>query len=259
MVLCVGVLMIILDSTVVNVALPSIQRDLGFSQADLAWVVNAYLISFGGLLLLARRLGDLLGRRRAFLVGMVLFTTASLLCGLAESQALLIGARFVQGVGGALTTAVILGMIVTMFPEPRERGKAIGAYSFVAAAGASLGLLLGGVVTQLVDWHWIFFINIPIGIVTLLLSLRLVARDGEVPGLGRDVDTAGAGLATGAVMLAVYTIVEAGDNGWASANTLGFGAIVLALIAAFVVRESTAKAPLIPLRMFRSRNVAGAT
>ena len=257
-VLCAGVLMIILDSTIVNVALPSIQRDLGFSQANLAWVVNAYLISFGGLLLLAGRLGDLLGRRRAFLVGMVLFTTASLLCGLAESQALLISARFVQGVGGALTTAVILGMIVTMFPEPREQGKAIGAYSFVAAAGASLGLLLGGVVTQLVDWHWIFFINIPIGVVTLLLSLRLVARDGEVPGLGRDVDTAGAGLATGAVMLAVYTIVEAGDNGWGSANTLGFGAIVLALIAAFVVRESTAKAPLIPLRMFRSRNVAGA-
>jgi EmrB/QacA subfamily drug resistance transporter len=257
-VLCAGVLMIILDATVVNVALPSIQRELGFSQANLAWVVNAYLISFGGLLLLAGRLGDLLGRRRVFLVGMVLFTAASLLCGLAASQALLIGARFVQGVGGALTSAVILGMIVTMFPERREQGRAIGVYSFVAAAGASLGLLLGGVITQLIDWHWIFFINIPVGVVTLLLSLRVVARDGEVPGLGRDIDIAGAGLVTGAVMLAVYTIVKAGDYGWASARTLGFGAIVLALIAAFVVRESTAKAPLIPLRMFRSRNVTGA-
>jgi EmrB/QacA subfamily drug resistance transporter len=257
-VLCVGMLMIILDSTVVNVALPSIQRELGFSQASLAWVINAYLISFGGLLLLAGRLGDLLGRRRLFLVGLALFTTASLVCGISDDQALLIGARFVQGIGGALTSAVILGMVVTMFPEPREQAKAIGVYSFVASAGASLGLLLGGVVTQLIDWHWIFFINLPIGIVTGLLASRVVERDGEVPGLGRDVDIAGAGLVTGAVMLAVYTIVKVGDYGWGSAHTLGLGAVALALLAAFVWRESTARSPLIPLRVFRSRNVAGA-
>jgi EmrB/QacA subfamily drug resistance transporter len=257
-VLCVGVLMIILDSTVVNVALPSIQRDLGFSQANLAWVVNAYLISFGGLLLLAGRLGDLLGRRRIFLVGMVLFTAASFVCGLSNDQVLLIGARFVQGIGGALTSAVILGMVVTMFPQPREQAKAIGVYSFVASAGASLGLLLGGIITQLIDWHWIFFINLPIGVATFLLALRLVERDGEVPGLGRDVDVLGAGLVTGAVMLAVYTIVKAGDYGWGSAHTLGFGALVVALVGLFVWRESAAAAPLIPLHVFRSRNVAGA-
>src|SRR6201997_1470986 len=257
-VLCVGVLMIILDSTVVNVALPSIQRDLGFSQTNLAWVVNAYLISFGGLLLLAGRLGDLLGRRRIFLVGMVLFTAASFVCGLSQDQVLLIAARFVQGIGGALTSAVILGMVVTMFPDPRQQAKAIGVYSFVASAGASLGLLLGGVVTQLINWHWIFFITLPIGVATFLLAIRLVESDGEVPGLGRDVDVAGAGLVTGAVMLAVYTIVKAGDYGWGSARTLGFGAITLALVGLFVWRESTARAPLIPLRVFRSRNVAGA-
>jgi EmrB/QacA subfamily drug resistance transporter len=257
-VLCVGVLMIILDSTVVNVALPAIQRDLGFSQANLAWVVNGYLISFGGLLLLAGRLGDLLGRRRVFLVGTVLFTAASFLCGLSQDQVVLIAARFAQGIGGALTSAVILGMVVTMFPAPREQAKAIGVYSFVASAGASLGLLLGGIVTQLINWHWIFFINVPIGAITFLLALRLVERDGEVPGLGRDVDVAGAGLVTGAVMLAVYTIVKAGDYGWGSAHTLGFGALALLLTALFVWREATAKAPLMPLRLFRSRNVAGA-
>ena len=163
-VLCVGVLMIVLDSTVVNVALPAIQRQLGFAQNTLAWVVNAYLITFGGLLLLAGRLGDLVGRKRLFLSGLLLFTAASALCGLSESQALLITARFIQGVGGALASAVILGMVVTMFPEPREQARAIGVYSFVAAAGASIGLLLGGIVTQLIDWHWIFFINIPIGV-----------------------------------------------------------------------------------------------
>jgi EmrB/QacA subfamily drug resistance transporter len=257
-VLCIGMLMIILDSTVVNVALPSIQRDLGFSQADLAWVVNAYLITFGGLLLLAGRLGDLVGRKRVFMVGLALFTTASLLCGLSQDQGVLIAARFLQGIGGALTSAVILGMVVTMFPEPREQAKAIGVYSFVAAAGASLGLLLGGIVTQAINWHWIFFINLPIGVVTGLLALRLVERDGEVPGLHRGVDIAGAALVTSALMLAVYTIVKAGDYGWGSPHTLGFGAIAVALLAAFVARESTAKDPLIPLRMFRSRNVSGA-
>jgi EmrB/QacA subfamily drug resistance transporter len=257
-VLCAGMLMIILDSTVVNVALPSIQRDLAFSQPNLAWVVNAYLITFGGLLLLAGRLGDLVGHRRVFLIGLALFTIASLLCGLAQSQAVLIAARFIQGVGGALTSAVILGMVVTMFPERHEQMKAIGVYSFVAAAGASLGLLLGGIVTQAINWHWIFFINLPIGIVTGVLATRLVEPDDEVPGLHRGVDIAGAALVTGALMLAVYTIVKAGGYGWGSARTLGSGAGVLALLLAFVARESTAKDPLIPLRMFRSRNVSGA-
>src|ERR687887_148702 len=164
-VLCVGMLMIVLDATIVNVALPSIQDDLGFSQSNLAWVVNAYLIAFGGLLLLAGRLGDLIGQRRVFMIGLAVFTAASLLCALAQSQGVLIGARFVQGVGGALTSAVILGMIVTMFPEPRDQAKAIGVYGFVAVAGGSIGLLLGGVLTE-INWHWIFFVNLPIGVAT---------------------------------------------------------------------------------------------
>jgi EmrB/QacA subfamily drug resistance transporter len=255
-VLCVGMLMIILDSTVVNVALPSIQRDLGFSQANLAWVVNAYLITFGGLLLFAGRLGDLVGRKRVFMAGLALFITASLLCGLSQDQGLLIAARFAQGIGGALTSAVILGMVVTMFPEPREQARAIGVYSFVASAGASLGLLLGGIVTQAINWHWIFFINLPIGIVTALAAIRLVAADGEVRGFHRGVDISGAALVTVALMLAVYTIVNAGT--WSTGHTVGFGVVALALLGAFVWRESTAAEPLIPLRMFRSRNVTGA-
>src|ERR1700724_1917562 len=238
-VLCVGVLMIILDQTIVNVALPSIQRDLGFSQSSLAWVVNAYLITFGGLLLLAGRLGDLAGRKRVFMAGLGLFTLASLLCGVAQSQEMLVAARFVQGVGGALTSAVILGMIVTMFPEPREQAKAIGVYSFVASAGASIGLLLGGVVTQAINWHWIFFINLPIGIVTAVLALRLVGRD-EGIGWRGGADIAGAVLVTSALMLAVYTIVKASDYGWGSAHTLGFGAAAVALLVAFVMREARA-------------------
>jgi EmrB/QacA subfamily drug resistance transporter len=257
-VLCVGMLMIILDSTVVNVALPSIQKDLGFQQSKLAWVVNAYLITFGGLLLLAGRLGDLIGRKRVFMAGLALFTVASILCGAAQSQEVLIAARFLQGVGGALTSAVILGMVVTMFPEPGEQAKAIGVYSFVASAGASLGLLLGGVVTQAVNWHWIFFINVPIGIATAVLAIRLVARDERVIGLHKGVDIAGAVLVTSALMVAVYTIVKASDTGWGSAHTLGFGAGAIALLVAFIAREATAANPLIPLRMFRSRNVSGA-
>src|ERR1700729_407952 len=186
-VLCVGMLMIVLDQTIVNVALPSIQRDLKFSTSSLAWVINAYLIAFGGLLLLAGRLGDLIGRRRIFLSGIALFTSASLLCGVAQTAWWLVAARFVQGIGGAMTSAVILGMIVTMFPDAREQAKAIGVYSFVASGGASLGLLLGGVVTQRINWHWIFFINIPIGLVTGLLTVRMVEGDGEVPGVGRNI------------------------------------------------------------------------
>src|SRR3989440_8599903 len=208
--------MILLAATVVNVALPAIQTDLGFSQSSLAWVVNAYLIAFGGLLLLAGRLGDLVSRRKVFLVGLAVFTLASLLCGLAPGRGLLVAARFVQGVGGALTSAVILGMIVTMFPETRERAKAIGVYSFVASAGGSIGLLLGGVLTEAINWHWIFFVNLPIGVATAVLALRLVESD-EGIGLRHGADIPGAALVTGALMLGVYTILEAGNYGWASA------------------------------------------
>jgi EmrB/QacA subfamily drug resistance transporter len=256
-VLCVGMLMIVLDATIVNVALPSIQDDLGFSQSDLAWVVNAYLIAFGGLLLLAGRLGDLIGRRRIFMIGLAVFTGASLVCGLAQSQEMLIGARFLQGAGGAMTSATILGMIVTMFPEPGEQAKAIGVYSFVASAGASIGLLAGGVLTEAISWHWIFFVNLPIGAGTALVAARLLERDQGI-GLRQGADIPGAVLVTGSLMLAVYTIVKAAERGWGSAHTLVLGAVALALMAAFVAREATARTPLVPLRIFRSRNVAGA-
>jgi EmrB/QacA subfamily drug resistance transporter len=257
-VLCVGMLMIVLDATIVNVALPSIQTDLGFSQSSLAWVVNAYLIAFGGLLLLAGRLGDLISRRGVFLAGLGIFTAASLLCGLAQSQEVLVVARFVQGVGGAMASAVILGMIVTMFPEPREQAKAIGVYGFVASGGASAGLLAGGVLTQSINWHWIFFVNIPIGIVTAFLALRLLEKDKGI-GFGRGADVLGAVLITSALMLLVYTIVKpAAESGWGSGRTLGLGAAALALLAVFIVREATAANPLVPLRIFRSRNVSGA-
>jgi EmrB/QacA subfamily drug resistance transporter len=257
-VLCVGMLMIVLDATVVNVALPSIQTDLHFTQSSLAWVVNAYLIAFGGLLLLAGRLGDLLGRKRIFMVGLAIFTTASLVCGLSNDQTLLVVARFVQGLGGALTSAVILGMIVTMFGEPREQAKAIGVYGFVASAGGSVGLLAGGVLTQSINWHWIFFINIPIGIVTGALALRLLEHD-EGIGLSAGADVPGAVLITSALMLGVYTIVKpAAEHGWGATQTLVLAAISLALLVAFVVREASARNPLMPLRIFRSRNVSGA-
>ena len=256
-VLCVGMLMIVLDATVVNVALPSIQDDLGFSQSSLAWVVNAYLIAFGGLILFAGRLGDLLGRRRVFLAGLAVFTGASLFCGIAQSPGLLIAARFVQGAGGALTSWVILGMIVTTFREPREQAKAIGVYSFVASAGGSIGLLAGGGLTQAVSWHWIFFVNLPIGIATALLALRVVERD-EGVGIERGADLPGAALVTSALMLGVYTILEAGSHGWGSLHTLGLGAVSLALLFAFVARQARVSNPLMPLRLFRSRDVAGA-
>ena len=256
-VLCVGALMIVLDATVVNVALPVVRDDLGFSQANLAWVVNAYLIAFGGLLLLAGRLGDLIGQRRVFIVGLTVFTGASLLCALAQNQEMLIVARFIQGVGGALSSAVVLGMIVTLFPEPREQAKAIGIYGFVASAGGSVGLLAGGVLTEAISWHWIFFINIPIGVLTIVAALRLVdARPGV--GLSAGVDIPGAVLITAGLMLAVYTILGVERHGWASGRTLILGAIALALLVAFVVRQDRAANPLMPLRLFRSRNVAGA-
>jgi EmrB/QacA subfamily drug resistance transporter len=256
-VLCVGMLMIVLDATIVNVALPSIQEDLGFSQSSLAWVVNGYLIAFGGLLLLSGRLGDLIGRRRIFLIGLTIFTAASLLCGLAQSQGVLVAARFIQGAGGALTSAVILGIIVTMFPEPREQARAIGVYSFVASAGGSIGLLAGGVLTDAINWHWIFFVNLPIAAATGFLALRLLEGDKGI-GLEKGADVFGAGLLVSGLMLGVYAIVEAANNGWGSAQTLGFGGTSLALLAGFIARESTAETPLIPLRIFRGRNLSGA-
>src|SRR5438093_6030605 len=215
-VLCTGFLLIVVDMTIVNVALPSIQKDLGFSQSGLAWVVNAYLIAFGGLLLLAGRVGDLIGRRRIFLAGVALFTSASLLCGVAQSAWWLVAARFLQGVGGAMTSAVILGMIVTMFRDAREQAKAIGVFAFVASAGGSVGLLAGGVLTQAINWHWIFFVNVPIGIATALVAGRLLDADKGI-GFGRGADVTGAALITSSLMLAVYTIVKpAAEYGWTS-------------------------------------------
>src|SRR5947209_1784108 len=226
LVLCAGFLMIILDSTIVNVALPSIQRDLGFSQSSLAWVVNAYLIAYGGLMLLAGRLGDLIGHKRIFLSGLSLFTAASLLCGVSVSQPMLVAARFVQGVGGAASSAVVLGMIVTLFPEPGERARAIGVFSFVASAGGAIGLLAGGLITQAISWHWIFFVNLPIGVATAVVATRLLDTDSGI-GLREGADVIGAVLVTVGLMLAVYTIVESANYGLVSFHTLGFGALAL--------------------------------
>jgi EmrB/QacA subfamily drug resistance transporter len=257
-VLCAGMLMIVLDITIVNVALPSIKHDLGFSQSSLAWVINAYLITFGGLLLLAGRLGDLIGRRRTFLAGLAVFVTASVLCGASQSAGMLIGARLLQGIGGAMTSAVILGMIVTMFPAPREQAKAVGVYAFVASAGGAVGLLLGGVITQTISWHWIFFVNVPIGAATAALATRLLDRDAGI-GLGEGADVLGAVLITSSLMLGVYTIVQpAAQQGWGATETLALGGVSLLLLAAFIAREATARTPLMPLRIFRSRNVSGA-
>jgi len=257
LVLCTGFLLIVVDMTIVNVALPSIQADLGFSQSGLAWVVNAYLIAFGGLLLLAGRVGDLLGRKRVFLVGLAIFTGASVLCGLSFAQPMLIGARFVQGVGGAVSSAVILAMIVTLFPEPNERAKAFGIFSFVASAGAAVGLLAGGLITQAVSWHWIFFVNLPIGIATAIAAAKLLQSDKGI-GLGQGADVLGAITVTAALMLGVYTIVQTSDYGLTSTRTLVLGGIALALLGAFLLRQATTRNPILPLRVFRSRKVAGA-
>ncbi|HZZ95608.1 MAG TPA: MFS transporter [Jatrophihabitantaceae bacterium] len=257
-VLCSGMLMIVLDVSIVNVALPSIQDELGFSSAGLAWVVNAYLIAFGGLLLLAGRIGDLFGRRRVFLIGLAVFTAASAVCGVAQSPGLLVVARFVQGAGGALTSAVILGMIVTMFPEPREQAQAIGVYAFVASAGGAVGALAGGTITQWVSWHWIFFVNVPIGIAGAVLAARTLPVDGEAPATRPATDVIGALLITAALTLGVYTIVvPAAELGWGAGNTLACVAIAIAMLVAFLVREATTPLPLIPMRILRSRTVAG--
>ena len=257
-VLCTGMLMIVLDMTIVNVALPSIQADLGFTQAGLAWVVNAYLIAFAGLLLLAGRLGDLAGRRDVFLTGLAVFTAASLVCGFAVNQEMLIAARFAQGTGGALTSAVILGMIVTMFPGPREQAQAIGVFAFVASAGAAVGLLAGGILTQVLNWHWIFFVNLPVGAITAICAVRVIGRD-RGAGLRAGMDVPGALLITAAMMLAVFTIVDpAAQQGWLAPKTLGLAAASLVLLGAFIARQRTARHPLMPLRIFASRNVTGA-
>src|SRR5207302_6872050 len=231
MVLCTGFLLIVVDMAIVNVALPSIQRDLGFSQSGLAWVINAYLIAFAGLLLLAGRLGDLFGRKRVYLVGLAIFICASLLCGLSFDQRMLIAARFIQGIGGAVSSAGILAMFVPLFPRPDEQAKAFGVFSFVASAGAAVGLLAGGLITQAVSWHWIFFVNLPIGVVTAALSARLLASDGDL-GTGKGADVLGATLVTMSLMVGVYAIVESSTFGLASLHTLGFGALSLAMLAA---------------------------
>ncbi|MEU0465117.1 DHA2 family efflux MFS transporter permease subunit [Amycolatopsis sp. NPDC006131] len=256
-VLSAQTLMIVLDQTIVNVALPAIRDDLGFTPSNLSWVVNAYLIPFGGLLLLAGRLGDLAGRRRVFLAGMAVFTLASLLAGFAWNPETLMAARFLQGAGGAASTAVALGMVVRLFPEPAERAKALGTFSFVQAAGGSIGSIAGGVLTQALSWHWIFLINLPIGLVAGAVALRVLENDRGL-GLRAGADWLGAVLVTAALMLGVYTIVEVESHGWASAHTIGFGAVSLVLLAAFGVRQARTRDPLLPLRIFASRGLTGA-
>ncbi|GAA1720271.1 MFS transporter [Nonomuraea bangladeshensis] len=250
-------LMIIIDSSIVYVALPAIQTHLGFSAAGLAWVVNAYMVAFGGLLLLSGRLGDLIGRKRMFVIGLSVFTVASLLCGLAVSQEMLVAARFAQGAGGAMASAVVMGIIVTIFQEPRELAKAIGASGFVAAAGGAVGGAAGGLVTQVAGWSWIFFVNVPIGVVATVLAVRLVAGD-RGPGLAAGADVAGAVLVTAGLMAGVYAIVKVEEHGWGSAHTLGLGAVSVVLLVAFVARQARARSPLVPLRVFRAPNLAGA-
>jgi EmrB/QacA subfamily drug resistance transporter len=256
-VLCTGMLMIILDGTVVTVALPTVQTALGFSGSGLAWVVNGYLVAFGGLLLLAGRIGDLLGRRRTFLVGLAAFTAASVVCGLATGPAMLVVARFAQGAGGAAASAVVLGMVVTLFPEAGERARAIGVVTFVGAGGASLGLVLGGVLTEALGWRSVFLVNLPIGVVALAAAVRVLPRD-RGAGLAAGADVPGAVLVTAGLMLGVATIVQAPERGWTSAWTLGAAAAAVALLVGFVLRQARVATPLLPLRIFRSRTVSGA-
>jgi EmrB/QacA subfamily drug resistance transporter len=256
-VLCLGDLMIVLDTTIVNVALPSIRADLGFTQTALVWVVNAYMLTFGGFLLLGGRLGDLFGHRRLFLFGIAFFTLASLACGLANTQGFLIAARAVQGLGGAIVSAVALSLIMTLFTEPTERAKAMGFFGFVMAGGGSIGVLLGGLLTNTLDWHWIFLVNLPIGIAVFALCLVLLPPGQAIAGTAR-LDIAGAVTVTVSLMLAVYAVVNGNEVGWTSVQTLGLLAVAAALLALFLVIESLVTAPLMPLRMFRLRNVATA-
>jgi EmrB/QacA subfamily drug resistance transporter len=254
-IVCLGDLMIVLDVTIVGVALPSIREDLGFSETSLAWVVNAYLLTFGGFLLLGGRLGDLFGHRRLFLIGIVLFTLASLACGLATSQELLVGARAVQGLGGAVVSAVALSLIVTLFTEPAERAKAMGVFGFVAAGGGTIGVLLGGILTDALDWHWIFLVNVPIGVVVCALSLRVLPAAHVAVG-DRRLDVAGAVTVTTALILAVYAIVNGNEAGWTSAQTIGLLSAAAALLVVFLGIEARVRSPLVPLGLFRLRNVA---
>ncbi|WP_433332796.1 DHA2 family efflux MFS transporter permease subunit [Spirillospora sp. CA-294931] len=256
-VLSTAMLMTILDGSIVTVAMPAIQKDLDFSPAGLSWIVNAYLIAFGGLLLLAGRLGDLIGRKTMFLAGNAVFTGASLLAGAASSPGLLIAARFLQGVGSAMASAVVLGILVTLFTGPAERARAIAVLSFTGAAGASIGQVLGGVLTDALDWHWIFLINLPIGAATVALAVTVLPADRGL-GLRSGADVIGAVLVTAGLMLGIYTVVKAEGHGWLSGHTLGLGALSLVLLAGFVLRQATAATPLMPLRILRSRNVSGA-
>ncbi|MYV55876.1 DHA2 family efflux MFS transporter permease subunit, partial [Streptomyces sp. SID3212] len=256
-VLCAGSLMTVLDGSIVTVAMPAIQSDLGFSPAGLAWVVNAYLIAFAGLLLLAGRLGDLLGRRRMFVSGLAVFTVASVLCGLSPGAGTLVATRFLQGVGGAMTSAVVLGMLVALFPEGRERARAIAVFSASAAAGGAIGTFLGGALTATLSWHAIFLINLPIGAAALIAARRVLADD-PGQGLREGADYLGAVLVTGALMLGVYTLVQTADHGWGSVRTLGLGALSVLLLAAFAVRQGYAADPLLRLGLLRSRTVTGA-
>ncbi|MES2972047.1 MAG: DHA2 family efflux MFS transporter permease subunit [Pseudomonadota bacterium] len=257
LVLCMGVLMIVLDTTIVNVALPSIREDLHFTETSLVWVVNAYMLTFGGFLLLGGRLGDLYGHRRMFLAGIVLFTVASLACGLANSQALLIVARAVQGLGGAVVSAVALSLIMNLFTEPAERARAMGVYGFVCAGGGSIGVLLGGLLTSALSWHWIFLVNLPIGVLVYWLCLKLIAGGSGQAGAGA-LDVGGAVTVTLALMLAVYAVVNGNEAGWASLQTLGLLAVAMVLFASFLVIESRVDAPLVPLGLFRLRSLATA-
>ncbi len=257
-VLCLGQLMMVLDATIVNVALPSIQRELHFTQANLTWVIDGYLITFGGFLLLAGRFGDLVGRKKVFLSGLVLFVVASIACGLADSQAMLIGARLIQGIGGAIASSVILAIIVTEFPERAEQAKAMGMYAFVSAGGGSIGLLAGGALTQSLSWHWIFFVNVPIGVVALVLGSILI-EENEGIGLAGGVDVLGSALITLATMFGAFAIVKSSDYGLLSARTLGAGGASLALLGAFLALEARVANPIMPLRILRLRTLMGSS
>jgi EmrB/QacA subfamily drug resistance transporter len=249
--------MVVLDATVVNVALPSIQKDLHLNEANLQWIVNAYTLVFGGFLLLGGRAGDLIGRKRLFLAGIVVFTVASLLNGLATSSGMLIGFRALQGLGAAFISPAALAIITTTFEEGSDRSKALGVWAAIASGGAAAGLVLGGALTELLSWPWIFFVNVPVGAAAFVFSLRLVpeSRDEQAH---RSFDVAGAVTATGGLMALVYAIVQADLKGWGSTTTIGFFVLAIALLAAFVVIEQRSVAPLVRLSIFRVRSLTAA-